>query len=160
MSTNAPVHFVDTCSLVNVRDLNGDSEQIWDRLCEEIENGRLKTVRQVCEELERRFPDVHKRFKPQKKIFLVSDGDLYAPDAVVEIRAIQKAHPKLYNPFGTGNPADPFLIAAAKTQSGIVVTDEKTNGKGYKSKIPYVCTGRNVGCTSRVQYLKLIGLDV
>lgn len=160
MSTDASLHLVDTCSLVNVRDLNGDSQEIWDRLCEEIEGGRLKTVRQVCDELERRFPDVYARVKPQKKILLISDADLYAADAVAEIRAIHKTYPKLYNPFGTGNPADPFLIAAAKTQSGIVVTDEKTNGKGYKSKIPYVCTGRNVGCTSRDRYLKLIGLDV
>ncbi|MER9877611.1 DUF4411 family protein [Mesorhizobium sp. M0118] len=160
MSSPDGLHIIDTCSLVNIRDLDRDSSRIWDALCEQIEGGRLKTVRQVCDELERRFPDVYRRLKPQKKILLIPDAELYALETITEIRAIQRAHPKLYNQFGTGNPADPFLIAAAKIQSGIVVTDERTAGKKHKEKIPYVCAGRNVGCTSRVQYLKVLGIDV
>lgn len=160
MSTDAVLHLIDTCSLVNVRDVHHDSEQIWDAICNDIEGGGLKTVRQVCDELERRFPDVYNRLKPQKKLLLIPDSDLYALDSVAEIRAIHRAHPKLYNQFGTGNPADPFLIAIAKTQSGVVVTDEKANGKGHKSKIPFVCAGRNVGCTSGPKYLKGLGFNV
>lgn len=160
MSSTDALHLIDTCALVNVRDIEQDSEQIWDKLCEEIEGGRLKSVRQVCEELERRFPDIYRRVKSQKKRFQIADADLYAPETVAEIRAIHRAHPNLYNQFGTGNPADSFLIAAAKIKSGIVVTDERTSGKKHKEKIPYVCAGRNVGCTTRAQYLRLIGFDV
>jgi hypothetical protein len=142
---------------VNIRDIHKDSLKIWDALAAQIEADKLKSVRHVLEELERRFPDVYKRIKPFKKTILIPDGDLYSPDVIAEIREIQKHHSGLINPLAGGNPADPFLIAVAKTHLGIVVTDEKSKGPGHKSKIPFVCTNRNVGWVAGDAYWKGLG---
>ena len=148
---------IDTCSLVNIRDVHKDSEIIWKAIFAEIEAGRLKTVRHVSDELERRFPDVFKRIEPFKKTFLIPDVELYSAEVIAEIRDIQTHHPGLINPLRGANSADPFLIAASKFRSAVLVTDEKPNGPKHKYKIPYVCTNRNVGWTSGVLYLKGLG---
>jgi len=79
------LHLIDTCVLVNVRDIHKDSKQIWDALVDQIECDKLKSVRHVLDELEKRFPDVFKKLKPFKKTVLIPDGDLYAPDVIAEI---------------------------------------------------------------------------
>jgi hypothetical protein len=118
----------------------------------------VKTVRAVCEELERRFPDVYARLKPFRAQLVVPDAIMYHPDAVLEMRAIQAQHPKLYDALGTRNPADPFLVSTAKQMSAVVVTDERSSGKAYKAKIPYVCTQRNVGWTDRLGFFQAVGI--
>jgi len=95
--------------------------------------------------------------EPFKKGILIPDGDLYAMDVIAEIREIQKHHPGLINPLACGNPADPFLIAVAKSHLGVVITDEKSKGPGYKSRIPFVCTNRNVGWIPGNGYFKGLG---
>ena len=155
-----PTYLVDTCVWVNIRDVHQDSEKIWSQVLLVVELDRIKTVRQVFEELENRFPDVHARLKPYRSQVLVPDGILYGADAIAEMRAIQKHHPKLIDPLGGGNPADPFLIAAGKVTGGIVVTDERSAGKGHKDKIPYVCTQRNVGWANRLNFFEALGIGL
>lgn len=150
---------VDTCVWVNIRDEHGDSQEIWDACFRAIEAGTIKTVRHVYGELERRFPDVHARLKPYRGALIVADGEMYHPDVVAEIRAVHAQHPGLYDALGVGNPADPFLIGVAKHTGAIVVTDERSAGKGYKSKIPYVCTQRNVGWTARLDFFRAVGIE-
>lgn len=159
MPDNA-IHIIDTCVLVNIQDEHQDSEEIWSAIVREIEADRLKTIRHVWDELDSRFAAIAARLKPLKSQFLIGDALLYGADTVAELRAIIRDHPGLFNVYGNGNPADPFLIAAAKIMSAIVVTDERIAGPKHKRKIPFVCTGRNVGCISRLPYLKLIGCNV
>src|ERR1041385_3250658 len=154
MRTNEPSHLIDTSVLVNFEAHFGDSDNAWKALLDEIHAGRLKTVRHVWDELKSKFPHIFKRFKMLRKEFVVSDAVLYADDAVAELQQIQLHHARLINQLGTGNPADPFLIAAAKVMDVIVVTDEKAAGHGHKRCIPYVCKNRNVGCKSGKDYLK------
>ncbi len=156
ISNNGP-HFIDTCVLVNIRDVHKNSSKIWDALASEVDAERLKSIRHVLDELERRWPDIYKKIKPFKKKILVPDGDLYSPDVIAEIREIQKHHPGLINPLAGGNPADPFLIGVAKLKQGIVITDEKSKGSGHQSKIPFVCTNRNVGWIDGNGYWKGLG---
>jgi Domain of unknown function (DUF4411) len=155
--SSSRLHLIDTCVLVNVRDIHKDSKKVWDAVISEIEGDRLKSVRQVMDELERRFPEVHKKLKPHKKRLLIPDGDLYTLDVIAEMREIQRHHPRLINPLNGGNPADPFLIAAAKSHMAVVVTDERANGPKHKDRIPFVCTNRNVGWISGDGYFKTLG---
>lgn len=157
MSDKTTLHLIDTCSLVNVRDVYGDSGVLWDKIFTEIEAGRLKTVRQVAGELERRFPIIHLKLKPYRKKLIIPDGDAYRPEVIAEIRAIQAAHPSLYRLLGAQNPADPWLISVGKHLNGVVVTDEKVAGAKHRSKIPWVCKNRNVGCVSGLRYFELLG---
>lgn len=161
MPDNATVtiYLVDTSVLVNIRDKYGDSEKIWGALGVAIEAGRVKTVRQVFDELESKFPEIYARLKKFKRQMQISDADLYATVAVDEVRQIRRNHPSLYKPLGGGNPADPFLIAAAKAMGAIVATDEKSKGPGYQSKIPYVCLQRNVGWCPGPDFLKDTGCE-
>jgi hypothetical protein len=156
---NNSVFLVDTCVWVNIRDEHGDSQKIWDQLFALIKFERVKTVRQVFDELERRFPDVHSRLKPYRSQLVVPDAATYTLSVVSEMRAIRAQHPGLYDALGTGNPADPFLIGVAKDMSGIVVTDERSSGKAHKHKIPYVCAQRNVGCTGRIRFFEALGIE-
>ncbi len=156
MASNEKTRLIDTCALVNFAAQFGDSDNFWPSIIKEITEGRLKTVRQVWDELKSQFPKVHARVKLYRKEFVISDALLYDAMAVAEVRIIQEQH-NLINQLGTGNPADPFVIAGAKVIGASVVTDEKATGKRHKSKIPYVCKARNVDCISGKQYLEELG---
>ena len=157
---NGQIYLVDTCVLVNIRDIHNDSADIWDCVRASIQAGKTKTVRQVFRELQTRFPMIHKRLKDLKPQFVIPDAITYDSDVTDEISAIITAHPRLYDRFGSGNPADPFLIAVAKCLPGIVVTDEKRTGPKHKTKIPFVCTSRNVGNMTGIDFLRKIGANV
>jgi hypothetical protein len=97
------------------------------------------------------------RIKHLRKKFVIPDAVLYDAVAIAELRIIAQQHGQLIDPLGVGNPADPFLIAAAKAIGCCVITDEKASGKRHKYKIPYVCKARNVTCKSGDEYLKELG---
>lgn len=155
---NNTTYLVDTCVWVNIRDADGDSDQIWEQIFILIKAGRVKTVRQVMDELSKRWPDIYKRLKPFKRNILVPDQITYSAEVAAELRALQVQHPELYDQLGSNNPADPFLIAVAKFQSDVVVTDERSKGKKHTHKIPYVCTQRNVGCINRNGFYDAVGI--
>ena len=153
-----PTYLVDTCVWVNIRDVDGDSEALWGQVFLLIEAGRVKTVRQVMVELERRWPEIYGRLKPFKRKLVVPDATSYSADVVAEVRAIHDQHPGLYDRLGLGNPADPMLVAVAKADAAIVVTDERSSGKQHTRKIPYVCTQRNVGWINRQGFFAAVGI--
>ena len=156
-----PIRFlVDTSVLVNIQDVHNDSAEIWGRVITEILEGRLKTVRHVMEELERRWKPIFDRLSPYWDDFVVPDATLFSDTVIAEVRILQQQHAGLYRPMSAGNPADAFLIAVAKDMGGIVVTDEKRAGPGYRSKIPWVCTQRNVGSIDGIGYLRSVGCNV
>jgi hypothetical protein len=151
---------VDTSVLVNIRDVHGDSAEIWRAITNGIVAGKVRTIRQVWEELESRFGDIAIRLKGYKREFVLPDDKTYTAGVVAEVRILNQNHRKLWNPIGGRNPADPFLIGVAKDLNVVVVTDEKRRGPGYQRRIPFVCTQRNVGCTERVDFLRKLGCDI
>lgn len=159
-SKNKLEFLVDTSVLVNIRDVHGDSADIWRAITNGIVGGRVKTVRHVWGELESRWPDIAKRLVAYKKEFVLPDDKTYTAGVIAEVRFLNLNHSKLWNPIGGRNPADPILIGVAKDLSAVVVTDEKTQGTGYKRRIPYICTQRNVGCTDRVDFLRKLGCAI
>lgn len=60
------------------------------------------------DELELKWPDIFARLKPYKKKFVVSNAAMYSVEVRDEIAEVRRQHPKLYDPAGLGNPADPF----------------------------------------------------
>lgn len=118
-------YLVDTSVLVNIRDVHSDSKDIWLAVTNGIVAGRVRTIRQVWDELDSRFPDIAERLKGYKKQFVLPDDQTYSQGVVDEVRVLNQNHRNLWNPVGGRNPADPFLIAVAKDLSVVVVTDEK-----------------------------------
>jgi hypothetical protein len=153
-------YVVDTSVLVNIRDVHHDSTEIWLNFTNAIVSGRVRTIRQVWDELDSRFADIAARLKAYKKQFVLPDDVTYTASVVAEVRDLNRHHKNLWNPIGGRNPADPFLIAVAKDLNVIVVTDEKRQGPGFQRRIPYVCVKRNVGCTGRLDFLRSIGCNV
>lgn len=153
-------YVVDTSVLVNIRDVHNDSAEIWLNVTNAIVTGRVRTIRHVWDELESRFVDIATRLKGYKKQFVLPDDVTYTAGVVAEVRDLNRNHRNLWNPVGSRNPADPFLIAVAKDLNVIVVTDEKRQGPGFQRRIPFVCTRRNVGCTDRLNFLRNIGCNV
>lgn len=68
----------------------------------------------------------------------------FATDAAVAsiVGAIMQDYPQ-WAAQGKKNAADPFVIAVAESQGGIVITGEKDGGPS-KPKIPFVCKERDV----------------
>jgi Domain of unknown function (DUF4411) len=153
-------YLIDTSVLVNIRDVHADSAEIWLAITNGIVGGRVRTIRQVWDELESRFSDIAERLRGYKKQFVLADDLTYTAGVVAEIRQLNQYHRTLWNPLGGKNPADPFLIAVAKDLNIIVVTDERRKGAGFQKRIPYVCTQRNVGCTDRIDFLRKLGCNV
>ena len=153
-------YLVDTSVLVNIRDVHGDSTEVWRAITNGIVAGRVRTIRHVWDELSSRWPDIAKRLEGYRKEFVLPDDQTYTAGVVSEVRFLNSNHNKLWNPIGGRNPADPILIGVAKDQSVVVVTDEKRKGPGFQRRIPFVCAQRNVGCTDRLDFLRKLGCNV
>jgi hypothetical protein len=120
-----------------------------------IVGDRLKTVEQVFDEL-RRWPHIQAEFKPLKKQFLIRQ---YRPQIAALAGQIAEDFPFLFDLTGSRNPdpADPWLIAAAKVLGWTVITDER---KLSTKKIPYVCRQQSlqVRCISGLEFFKEAGI--
>jgi hypothetical protein len=150
-------YLVDTSVLVNIRDVHGDSAEVWLAVRNGITAGRVRTIRQVWDELESRWPDIANRLKGYKKQFVLSDDQTYTAGVVAEVGFLNLNHRRLWSVMGGRNPADPLLIGVAKDLGVIVVTDERSSGPKHQRRIPFVCAQRNVGCTDRIDFLRKLG---
>ncbi len=117
--------------------------------------GTLKTVEQVYDEL-RRWPHLQNEFKPIKKQFLV---DQHTQDIAAMAGQIADDFEFLFDLTGSRNPdpADPWLIAAAKILRWTVITDERRTST---KKIPYVCRQQsiNVRCINGPEFFAEVGI--
>jgi Domain of unknown function (DUF4411) len=117
--------------------------------------GALKTVEQVYDEL-RRWPHIQGEFKPIKKEFLVEQ---YTSQIASMAGQIADDFDFLFDLTGTRNPdpADPWLIAAAKVLGWTVITDER---KTSTRRIPYVCRQQSiqVRCINGPEFFAEVGI--
>ena len=144
-----PCYVIDTSSLIKWWD-EDYSPQVFaslpDRMAALIASGRLRSVREVKDEIkDSADPDeltLAKWCKAQEGFFIDDDADVLL--AVAGIMA-EFQDPK--KKFGISG-ADPFLIARAilSGRERIVVSDENpANGNAHKNpNIPFVCVQRKV----------------
>ena len=96
-------------------------------------------------------------FRPYKKVFIIRNQ--YIADIANTVGQISEDFPFLYHLTGVRNPdpADPWLIAAAKVLGWTVVTDER---QASTKKIPYVCRQQSVQvrCICRQDFFQEIGI--
>jgi Domain of unknown function (DUF4411) len=115
--------------------------------------GTLRTVEQVYDEL-RRWPNLQEQFKPIKKQFLIDDQ--HVPTIASLVGQIAEDFEFLFDQSNP-DPADPWLIAAAKVLGWTVITDER---KTSTRKMPYVCRQQsiNVRCISGPEFFQEAGI--
>jgi hypothetical protein len=128
---------------------------VLDGLVGQVQADRLKTVEQVFDEL-RRWPDIQVRFKPHRKQFFVRQ---YTPEISLLAGQIAEDFPFLNDLSGVRNPdpADPWLIAAAKVLGWTLVTDER---QASSKRIPWVCRQQSlqVRCINGPDFFQEIGI--
>lgn len=136
-------YVIDACALINASKNYNMSKKafrhIWEALNELIEKGQLISSSEVFEEL--KDDDLVQWAKKHKHAFLPLTKEVQ--EKTIEI--LQK-FPRIIKIQTKGSSnADPFLIATAILEDGIIVTDEanKTNG------IPMVCE------SLKISYMKL-----
>ena len=129
-------YVIDACALINAsKNYNMTKKafsHIWQAFNELVENGQLISSSEIFEEL--KDDDIVKWAKEHKDVFLPLSKEVQ-----LKTPQIIKIQTK-----GSSN-GDPFLIATAILEDGIIVTDEGNKNNG----IPMVCESLGV------EYMKL-----
>jgi Domain of unknown function (DUF4411) len=145
----------DTSSLLNGRRNllpPGTFVTLWSSIESMITNGDIRCVDEVRNELARRDDAIHDWAKSQPDLFVPLTGDVQ-----LAAREVLAAHPRLVGVGGGRNSADPFVIALARSQSGVVVTEETLSGNISKPRIPDVCDAMGVPWLNLVRFVQQQG---
>lgn len=146
---------LDTNILINLsrlypRDIFGS---IWDALEQLAEDGEACICEAVLREVHRGGDHLHSWAKGLPDFMCpVTDDEL---NTVAEIAA---AHPEWVR--GPLNEADPFVIAHAKSEGSIVVTEETRKGPNTEDrnqKIPNVADEHGVSCIKFFDFVRQRG---
>lgn len=126
-------YVIDACALINASKNYNMSKKsfahIWDALNNLVENGQLISSSEIFEEL--RDDDIVQWAKSHKESFLplTKEVQIKTTEILQQFPQIIKVQTKC------SSNGDPFLIATAILENGIIVTDEGNKNNG----IPMVC---------------------
>jgi hypothetical protein len=122
--------------------------KLWQRLEELAETGDLISVREVRRELEANcpYPEITKWVAAHKSIFRKPTTEEEEVVAALLAKPQYRLFVKKKNMLNGLPVADPFIVAAGKVLSGIVVTMESKTSGG--AKIPAACAELGVECCS------------
>ena len=132
---------------------------IWGRMDALADGGELISVREVRRELDLLCSSDHvnKWIERYRHIFLIASNEECKIVANI-FRSDQYRGLVRRKNILRGSPvADPFLIAAAKTRNGIVVTQESAESNG--ARIPAVCSELSIQCINLESFLEQQGLE-
>ena len=138
-----PRYVIDTSSLIELkdrypRDLAPGAWELVERLADQ---GAIRSVEDVLEELAIGDDFVYKWARQRKQIFVPLERDIQ-----LKAKAILAAYPALVDTIKRRSSADPFVIALAELTGAAVVCEEDFVGVGHRPRIPNVCRGRSVKC--------------
>lgn len=120
----------------------------WDNLDELIQSGNLKATEEVLVELEKKHDVIHNWVKERENLFILIDEEIQ-----FVVREILSNHKTLIDSRRNRSSADPFVIALAKINSSIVITEELPTQSDNRPHIPDVCDALNI------EYINLIDLS-
>ena len=126
-------YVIDACALIDAAKNYNMSKKtfsnIWETLDKLVEDGRLISSTEILDEL--KDDDIEKWGKQHKEAFLPLSREIQE-----KATEILEQYPNMIKIATKGNSnGDPFLIATAIVEGGVIVTNEKKN----ENKIPYVC---------------------
>ena len=148
------IYCIDTSSLVDWSDYYPPDvfPTLWDKLDWLIAEGRLISSKEVLLELKRQDDDLYRWAASRHSTFIEPDSD--TQKCLGDIMARFPTFAPDTTPDGVW--ADPYLIAMAKTKGYMLVTGEKSAGKGAKHpKIPNVCDAAGVRWCSLLEFIRL-----
>ena len=116
--------------------------------------GRLRSVDEVKIELDAQDDYVAEWAGKNEQMFVPLEEDIQ-----IAARNLLADHPTLVDLRKRKGSADPFLIGAAQSRGGVVVTEEKPSGGPGRVKIPNVCDALNIECVPLLELIKREGLQ-
>ena len=99
-----------------------------------IKDGKLSAPAPVLDETKRKSRELYEWLEDRDHLFVDLDEALQ-----LEVKQILVKHPRLVMEKKQRYAADPFVIALAKLNGLLVVTDEKPTGSLNRPNIPDVC---------------------
>lgn len=148
---NDNIYVIDACSLIEAsKRYHLDMkifQSIWDKFGEMFQNGKLISSIEVFDEI--KDEDLQEWIKPYKNAFKPLSKEVQE-----NATKILKDYPKIINVQNTkksSSNGDPFLIATAMCEDGIVVTNEK---KTSEYKIPKICSKYGIPSMDLDEFLK------
>ncbi len=140
-------YVIDACSLIEAAhsyNMNKKSfAYIWEKLASEINKGTLISSSEIFDELKDK--DLANWAKQYKHCFVPLSKEIQ--EKTSEILAKYPALIKMRS--SKNSNGDPFLIATAMVNNGIVVTNEGPKANG----IPVVCSGLGIEYMNLKEYL-------
>ena len=147
------IYCIDTSSLIAAwyeRYPIENFPKFWDRVDGLIFEKRMVSPIDVFIETKKRSAELHMWLKSRK-----ADVFLELDDAVQnEALNILARFPRLVGEKKLNTSADPFVIAFALVNGGLVVTEEKPTGSDRKPHIPDVCAAFGVECKSLIDMIR------
>jgi len=147
---------IDTSSFIRIEELDGANVlRIWDRLLGPSLAGRLRICEQVLRELSRKDQS-----EAYRQVLSARDAVLIPPD-VQDGTELQRLHddvwsrfPRMSRPNRGESRADPWIIALARLEQLIVVTEEARRG----NRMPAACAFYGVECITLEKLIRREGL--
>jgi hypothetical protein len=132
---------------------------IWNKIDELATNGSLRSVKEVFKELQNQchFEHVFKWAKDNKRIFTAPGDDELKIVADIFKQEKYRGLVKKANILKGLPVADPFIIASAKVNGALVVTQEAFKHDG--ARIPTICADISVDCINLEKFLEYEGLQ-
>ena len=118
---------------------------IWNQIGKLFEEGKLISSSEILDEV--KDEELKKWLNPYKKFFLPLTEDIQ-----LSARKVLRDYPNIINVLNTkkaSSNGDPFIIATAMVNEGIVVTQERAGD----NKIPNVCKAFNIPCINLEQFI-------
>ncbi len=144
MPNDSSIYLIDTDVLVRIY-VRQDRQRIYDGVVSLARAGRVRTVRQVFDEL-KKFEDQYGALKEYRSLLQIPAEQQFVENVSNIITQLGENAPWLWEQVGGRNPdpADPWLIAVAATYGYTVVTNE--NPRSPK-RIPAACRLPSVACS-------------
>lgn len=135
----------------------------WDGLLVHIKKGSVLTIDRVCAEIEKGKDELHEWTKENLKPLQASCDNQNVIDEFGKMMKWvydqKQFHHAAKAEFAT--VADGWLVAYAKANDGIVVTNEKLNRDSRKSvKIPHVCEQFGVPCIGTFELIRQLKITL
>ena len=154
--TKAAPFVLDTCALTwAMRDAYpiDIAPGFWEKLEQAVNAGIVISNEMVFREIKQQDDSLYAWCNQLPQLFC--DIDQAILDKAAELVG---NYPKMINPLGEKDGADPFLIAQAILCNGVVVTQEKIAGPtANKIKIPDVCCLIGLKCVTTLLMMKDLG---
>jgi len=78
----------------------------------------------------------------------------YLDKVLIEAKVIINDYPKLIDINNPSDQSDPYIIALAKLNGLMVLTNEKYSEGGKKTKIPFICKQLSIKCINTHEFYR------